>query len=109
MSSRARKILGLIVENTMQDNKNTIGDYNLIENCKNSNKDFNHEVQNETSESIEMKDKIDPKGKNMIAKSVVDSLDKRIEASISKSRFKNSQCNKSLVPYYDSDISFSGQ
>lgn len=50
-SSRARKILSLIVDNTREDNiiitsENETGDYNLIEDLNKSNNGSDHEVSN---------------------------------------------------------------
>ncbi|XP_072381027.1 uncharacterized protein [Diabrotica undecimpunctata] len=95
MSSRARKILGLVVENTVLNSKNMSSDYNSTEKS-------NHELLSENSFAVEIQ-----KNVNMEVKMVpepVDSNDNSVEVAVIKSQFANIQ---PLVPYDDTDGSLS--
>ncbi|CAH0697136.1 unnamed protein product [Spodoptera exigua] len=95
-SSRARRILGLLAENSTPDCENTITspDYELeYEKPNNSNMNSNNEVQNEHNIPTETEDKT-------IAESI-EHFEKTNEVAIPKTHFQH------LVPYSDSDISLS--
>uniref|UniRef100_A0A6P7G4W5 Uncharacterized protein LOC114337687 n=1 Tax=Diabrotica virgifera virgifera TaxID=50390 RepID=A0A6P7G4W5_DIAVI len=95
MSSRAQKILGLVVANPVLDSKNIASDNNSTEKS-------NHELLSKNSFAVELQKDVNMEVK-MVTESV-DNFDKSVGVAVIKSQFANIQ---PLVPYDDTDDSLS--